>query len=90
MEDPAVITASPKSKIAELRRELNRVELEEAIEGARVMGVVKPVAAETTAELGPTVFAPISVNGVVAKALVDTGSPATLISLSFILKIFAD
>ena len=37
--------------------------------------------------LGPTVFAPVKVNGVTTDALVDTGSPATIISLEFILKV---
>ena len=84
-------TTSRRSKIAELRQELHGVELEEAIEVASgVLGVIKTDGADTRAKLGPTVFAPIAVNGVVAKALVDTGSPATLISLDFILQVFAE
>jgi hypothetical protein len=37
----------------------------------------------TKAKLGPTVFVPVAVNGVTTKALIDTGSPATIISLDF-------
>jgi hypothetical protein len=33
------------------------------------------------------VFAPISVNGVSTEALVDTGSPATIVSLEFVLRV---
>ena len=39
--------------------------------------------------LGPTAFAPVKVNGVTTDALIDTGSPATIISLEFILKVLA-
>lgn len=38
-------------------------------------------------QLGPVVFAMIDVNRVPTKALVDTGSPATTISLEFVLNI---
>jgi len=40
--------------------------------------------------LGPTVFVDVEVNGVETPALVDTGSPATIISLDFVLQILAD
>jgi len=39
--------------------------------------------------LGPTVFTEIMVDSIPAKALVDTGSPATIISLNFVLDVFA-
>jgi hypothetical protein len=32
---------------------------------------------------------PVAVNGVSTKALIDTGSPATIISIDFILKVLA-
>ena len=37
--------------------------------------------------LGPTVFAPVKVNGITTDALVDTRSPAMIISLGFVLKV---
>lgn len=44
----------------------------------------------TKPRLAPTVFVDVSVNDVRTPALVDTGSPATIISLDFVLKILAD
>ena len=35
-------------------------------------------------------FVKVGVNGVLTDALVDTGSPATIVSLKFMLKILAD
>ena len=51
--------------------------------------LLNTVAAETEAggHLGPSVLAEVSVNGVPTQALVDTGSPATVISLDFLLGI---
>ena len=43
--------------------------------------------AESGPRLGPTVYVPVSVNGVSTDALVDTGSPATTVSLEFTLKV---
>ena len=79
-----------KSRILELRRELHRAELEEALEEVSgVLGVLQSDTTSSTTGLGPTAFASVSVNGVATKALVDTGSPATIISLKFILKVLA-
>ena len=50
---------------------------------------MEPPKSGAKAKLGPTVFAPVAVNGVTARALVDRGSPATIISLDFVLKILA-
>ena len=75
-------------KISELRQELQEAELAAAItEASGVLSVVKSTAAGTKTKLGPTVFAPVTVNGVATEALVDTGSPATIISLGFVLKV---
>ena len=52
---------------------------------------VHTVAADISdSQLGPTVFTEILVNGVPTKALADTGSPATIISLDCALNLFAD
>ena len=42
---------------------------------------------EAEPRLGPTVYAPVAVDGVTTNALVDTGSPATIVSLEFALKV---
>ena len=42
------------------------------------------------AQLGPAVFVAMEVNDVKIAALVDTGSAATIISLTFVLQILAD
>ena len=41
------------------------------------------------ARLRPAVFATVGVNGVETKALVDTGSPATIISLDLVMTVLA-
>ena len=38
--------------------------------------------------LGPSVTAKVLVNGVPTEALIDTGSPATVVSLDFVLNVF--
>ena len=54
-------------------------------------GVLNTVAAEPGGgdnRLGPNTMAKIYVSGVLTQALVDTGSPATIASLEFMLDIF--
>lgn len=81
---------SKKSRILELRQELCRAELEEALEEVSgVLGVLQSDTTSSTAGLGSTVFASILVDGVATRALIDTGSPATIISLKFILNVLA-
>ena len=65
--------------------------MEEAIEEAGgTLRLVERAQTCPSVKLGPTVFAPVEVNGVPTKALVDTGSPATTISLQFVLKVLAN
>ena len=49
------------------------------------MNLVVPI--EAGPRLGPTVYTPITVDRVTTDALVDTGSPATIVSLEFALKV---
>ena len=84
-ETPETPLTQNQMEIRELRERLRRVELAEAIENARAMNLVVPVEAEP--RLGPTVYAPIAIDGVTTNALVDTGSPATIVSLEFALKV---
>ena len=92
MGEPATNTGrkTRRSRISQLRKELRQAELEDALEETEgVLSVVQSREAESVCALGPTVYAPIVVNGVCAKALIDTGSPATIASLQFLLKVFA-
>jgi hypothetical protein len=67
-----------QQEIQQLREKLRQAELAEAIKGAGAMNLVVP---DSGPRLGPTVFAPISVNGVSTEALVDTGSLQQQLSL---------
>ena len=70
-----------QSEIQELRKKLHQAELVKAIEAARALNVVLPGVNKVGPKLGPTMFAPTGVNGVTVEALVDTGSPATIVSM---------
>ena len=79
-----------EERIAELKQELQKAELAAAIEAAGTLNTMEATGDAPGARLGPTVFAPIEVNGITAKALIDTGSPATIISLEFVLRVLAE
>lgn len=49
--------------------------------------MVELAASDPEPRLDPTVYAPVEVNGVATDAVTDTGSPATTISLEFVLKV---
>ena len=88
-EESAMV--SRREKITELRKELQKAEPAAAIEEASgVLSVVEPMTAKPKTKLGPTLFASVAVNGVPTDALVDTGSPAPIISLEFVLKVLAN
>ena len=76
-------------RITELKQELRKAELAAAIETAGTLNTMEATGDSLGARLRPTVFAPIEVNGVTAKALLDTGSPATIVSLAFVLRMLA-
>ena len=76
-------------QIEELRRKLQDLEAKVALRAKT--NTLHSVAADCQdSQLGPSVFAEVQVNGVSTKALIDTGSPATIISLDFVLDIFAE
>ena len=77
-------------KITELKQELRKAELAAAIETAGTLNTMEATGDSLGARLGPTVFASIEVNGVTAKALIDTGSPATIVLFAFVLRVLAD
>ena len=77
-------------RIKELTQQLKDGEMVQAVQV--VTGTMHGVEAETEVSnsmLGPTIRTPIQVNVVTADALVDTGSPATIISLELLLKVLA-
>lgn len=57
------------------------------IKGVGEMNLDVPASGEWRPWLGPTGFASMAVNGVPTEALVDTGSPATIVSLQFVLQV---
>ena len=80
-----------KQRIEELRQELTEAELAEAVnEVTPVTHTVSLTTRDKTSKLGPSVFVKLGVNGVLTDALIDTGSPATIVSLQFILGILAN
>ena len=53
--------------------------------------MLNTVAAEPTIEdshLGPSVTTNVYVNGIPTQAIINTGSPATVVSLEFVLNVF--
>ena len=83
-------STSNQREISELRKKLQQAKLAEAIQTASYTGVLSVVQSGDESlepRFGPIVFAPVEVNGVATDALVDTGSPATIISLGFVLKV---
>ena len=80
---------SKEQRVEELRKQLREAEMAAAVENTA--GILNMVTASegTVSQLGPTIFTSMKVNGVPTKALVDTGSPATIISFKFVLMVLA-
>ena len=79
-----------QKEIEELKQKLHCAQLKAAVGlKSQVMNTMAAEGVRDNAKLGPSVFTEVRVNGVPAKALVDTGSPATIVSLEFILDVFA-
>lgn len=80
-----------EDRVTELRRELCEVQMARAVEKASgVLSTVSATEDDGRPRLGPTVLVDVEVNNVKTPALVDTGSPATIISLDFVLKVLAE
>ena len=62
-----------EERIAELKQELQKAELAVAIEAAGTLNTMEATG-------NSPVFAPIEMNGITAKTLINTGSPATIVS----------
>ena len=80
-----------EQRVEDLRRQLQEAEVELALEkqSATMRGVTCDEPGLETVQLGPTVCADLELGGCRVKALVDTGSPATIVSLEFLLNSLA-
>ena len=79
--------------VAELRHALQEAELEEALEEMsatlRIVKTTPDHEKEKKRLLGPTLSAVVKFEGTEVQALLDTGSPVTIVSLGFLLKVLA-
>ena len=77
---------TPGDRVATLRQQLEEAELEEALGKARgrIHGIC-PVDNLQAGQLGPIVNAGVELEGVKTEALLDTGSPASIVSLDFLI-----
>ena len=80
-QDNQLSVLENKMKILALRELLRQDELAEVIKNSGAMNLMIP--AETGSSLGPNVYVMAAVEGVGTDGLVDTGSPATIVSLEF-------
>ena len=79
----------PQTEMQHLKQRME--ELQASLPDNEPTPVVNTVAADKKGPggtLGPGVFVDVCVNGVPTRALVDTGSPATIASLDFVLGLF--
>ena len=78
------------TKVEELRQALREAELEESLaKAATTMDALGVSTGREKAPLGPTLHAVVMFEGMPVKALVDTGSPAAIVSLEFLLDALA-
>ena len=91
-----VADAGPKqaqrASVAELQRALREAELEEATSciDATICGVELGGEQREAVSLGPTFTTSLTIEGTPVEAMIDTGSPVTVISLEFLLKTLAN
>ena len=79
-----------RQRIAELRRQLQETEVEETMaEVVAMMHVLQPGEQQNRVPLGPTLTAEVKFEGRPVQALLDTGSPVTIVSLEFLLQTLA-
>ena len=80
-----------EGRVAKLRRQLQEAEIEETLAEAhnQTNGIV-PCITSTDANkqmhLGPVISTKVELEGSITDALLDTGSPATIVSLEFLMK----
>jgi len=81
---------SAEEKIETLRQELREAEV--AASAQSKAGIICNVVSSVSllkSVMGPTVISNVEVNEVPTEALIDTGSPATIISLDFAMDVMA-
>ena len=80
---------SPNELVEELRRKLHEAELAAAV--GETASVIRNVVQSDgpQSNIGPTITSRVEVGGVPTEALVDTGSPVTIISLDFAMIVMA-
>ena len=82
--------AAKHERIVQLREELKAAEADEALSKVTAtMHSIIPTAENTSAELGPVLTTKLSLEGSPVNALLDTGSPVTIVSLEFLLQALA-
>ena len=88
---PESETAKSKSdRVRELRAALQEAELEESFETTTTtMHGVELDEKEETTLLGATITAEVVIEGTTVEAMIDTGSPVTIVSLDFLLQALA-
>ena len=89
-EDPS--THRLQQKVEDLRQQLREAEVEEALQkmSATMHGVTSDSENQKCIDLGSVVYAEVKFEGRPVQALIDTGSPATIVSLEFALQALAD
>ena len=89
-DQPVDEKTKKRQRIAELRRQLQEAEVEETMaEVVAMMHVLQPGEQENRVPLGPTLTAEVKFEGRPVQALLDTGSPVTIVSLEFLLQTLA-
>ena len=74
----------------ELQRALQEAEVDESLpEAVATMRVLKSANGEDGTSLRPTLSAEVEFEGSPVKALLDTGSPVTIVSMKFLLQALA-
>lgn len=79
-----------RSRVLELRHQLQVAEVEEALSEVKTtLHGIRPPESMEGAVLGPTITAEVELEGEPVKALIDTGSPVTIVSLEWLLHALA-
>ena len=79
-----------QERVLELRRALQEAEFDESMSDAvATMRVLKSANGDKRNSLGPTLSAHVEFEGSPVKALLDTGSPVTIVSMRFLLQALA-
>ena len=88
--DPDRDCQQKQERVMELRRALQEAEVDESLsEAVATMRVLKSAKGEDGTSLGPTLTADVEFEGSPVQALLDTGSPVTIVSMKFLLQALA-